>query len=159
MIEQKLRMQFSEGSWCLICRRIGKEGNLTETKYRWEVNKKTSQLPQALFYILLSFVRNSLKKAVNQSSGNMQQAIRLGLREAAQACGCVPKDGSKFADVYWVLGPTLLISFQVHEGSICAKRKRLMIYNSKAVFRWIVVVEEGGKFKFHPQQPRTRDIG
>jgi hypothetical protein len=143
MHDQKLSLRLLPDRGLLIVRRANKGG--WGTKERWKIGEK-SNVPKALYFIILNFVRQRVKRCENKKDfASLKKCVLRALCEAGEVCGCEPQFGKEGADVVWYLEDIPLIGFHVAKA-VCKKRKVRELLAGKTVFRWTIAVAESGYF-------------
>ncbi len=137
----------------LTCCRLNKEGVPEGKSDKWKITKN-SNVPCALFYLILGFVRKGLSTLAEADFETRKDAVVRALRQAARATGCKPIFGCKGTDIAWRVDGKRLIGFQIHEKKIDESRREELL-RCKTRLRWIITVN-GRSFRFRLQRTRQK---
>lgn len=153
MRDQKLRLRLLPDRGLLIVRRPNKGG--WGTKERWKIGEK-SNVPKALYFIILNFVRQRVKWCENKKDfASSKNCVLRALCEAAEVCGCEPQFGKEGADVVWYLKDFALIGFHIAEDK-CKKSAVRQLLAGRTFFRWTMALSASGYFHIRPRETNPR---
>lgn len=139
----------------LRVQRVNDHGNRIGKKTKWTIGKK-SALPRELFFKVMGYLRNSIKRTGTNSTDKLRISCLRALAKTAGTCGCESKFGQSKADVYWNLNGTVFIAWQIHDDAINIRRTKKLT-SSKALLRIVIVLKKSGYFRILPQDTREPD--
>ena len=149
--------------------RLDKSGQVRWAKKDWEI-RKDSWLPMGVFYTPKSFIVRCFNKVREKSFDTQKAAVRKGLCEAAEACGCTWESNRAQGDVVWFLNGKRFYAFQIEDfhkhadakpavlQELLRKRRprfEKMERESKALLRGSLAVLKGGFVKIVPGRTRS----
>jgi hypothetical protein len=150
MTSQTLKLRLSPDGQILTVARLNRNG-IAGTKTLWRI-RGTSLLPQSVFFIIQTFVRQGIKNCGEKNDyPPARKAVLRALGEAGAACGCKVRIGQDGADVLWVLKGTPLLAIQLHEQNVKMGRLNELLL-SEAILRWTLAIRKGGYFRIEPRK-------